>query len=78
VIAGTRTENPLGSWLIPEADDGSVSVASARLDGMRDFVTVPVSHTLIVLSRAAARQTLSFLVEGRFAHPALAANTPAP
>jgi len=69
VIAGTRSLNPLGAWLIPSENDGSVSVASARLDGMRDFVTVPVSHTLILLSSAAARQTVAFLADGRFAHP---------
>jgi hypothetical protein len=69
VIAGTRTLNPLSWWLIPADDDGSVSVASARLDGMSDFVTVPVSHTLILLSSAAAKQTLAFLAQGRFAHP---------
>lgn len=68
VIAGTLTLNPLSSWLIPAADDGSVSVASARLDGMRDFVTVPMPHTLILFSSAAARQTLAFLANGRFEH----------
>jgi pimeloyl-ACP methyl ester carboxylesterase len=69
VIAGTRSLNPLGAWLIPSENDGSVSVASARLDGMRDFVTVPVSHTLILLSSAAARHTVAFLADGHFAHP---------
>ena len=69
VIAGTLTWNPLSYWLIPADDDGSVSVASARLDGMSDFVTVPVSHTLILLSSEAAQQTLAFLADGRFVHP---------
>jgi pimeloyl-ACP methyl ester carboxylesterase len=68
VIAGTSTVNPIGSWLIPADDDGTVSVASARLEGMRDFVTLPVSHTLILLSGEAARQTIAFLQHGRFAH----------
>ena len=68
VIAGTSTVNPIGSWLIPADDDGTVSVASARLEGMRDFVTLPVSHTLILLSGEATRQTIAFLQHGRFAH----------
>ena len=68
VIAGTSTVNPLGSWLIPADDDGTVSVASARLEGMSDFVTLPVSHTWILLSGEAARQTLAFLAHGRFVH----------
>lgn len=66
VIAGTRTWSPLRSWLIPAADDGTVSVASTRLAGMADFLTLPVSHTFIVRSEAAARQVLRFLERGRF------------
>jgi alpha-beta hydrolase superfamily lysophospholipase len=68
VIAGTRTWSPLRSWLIPADDDGTVSVASTRLEGMADFVTLPVSHTFILRSREAARQTLAFLTSGRFDH----------
>jgi alpha-beta hydrolase superfamily lysophospholipase len=70
VIAGTSSVNPLGSWLIPADDDGTVSLASARLEGMRDFVAQPVSHTGILLSSEAARQTLTFLAHGSFSHPA--------
>jgi pimeloyl-ACP methyl ester carboxylesterase len=72
VIAGTRTVNPLGSWLIPAADDGTVSVASTQLEGMADFVMLPVTHTFILRSREAARQTLEFLALGRFDHPQVA------
>jgi hypothetical protein len=72
VIAGTRTVNPLGSWLIPAADDGTVSVASTQLEGMADFVTLPVTHTFILRSREVARQTLAFLTLGRFDHPQVA------
>jgi pimeloyl-ACP methyl ester carboxylesterase len=68
VIAGTSTLNPLGSWLIPADDDGTVSVTSARLEGVSDFVALPVSHTLILLSSEAARQTIGFLGHGRFIH----------
>lgn len=69
VIAGTWTVNPLGSLLIPADDDGTVSVASTRLEGMADFVTLPVTHTFILRSREAARQTLAFLTLGHFQHP---------
>jgi pimeloyl-ACP methyl ester carboxylesterase len=70
VVAGTRSWNPLGSWLIPDADDGTVSVASTRLDGMADFIALPVSHTFIVRSREAAAQVDHFLRYGRFDHGA--------
>ncbi|MEN8161493.1 MAG: hypothetical protein ABFS41_15595, partial [Myxococcota bacterium] len=56
-------------WLIPADDDGTVSVASTRLAGMADFLTLPVTHTFILRSREAARQTLAFLRLGRFDPP---------
>jgi pimeloyl-ACP methyl ester carboxylesterase len=67
VVAGTRSLNPLGSWLLPEEDDGTVSVASTRCAGMTDFVALPVSHTFIVRSGEVARQVAHFLRYGRFA-----------
>ena len=66
VIAGTDSLNPIGSQMIPGEDDGTVSVASARLEGMRDFLVLPVSHTMILRSSEAADQTLAFLRTGRF------------
>jgi pimeloyl-ACP methyl ester carboxylesterase len=66
VLAGTRSWNPLGSWLIPDRDDGTVSLSSARLEGMRDFLALPLSHTFLVLSPTAASQAAHFLRYGRF------------
>jgi pimeloyl-ACP methyl ester carboxylesterase len=68
VIAGTYSWNPLGSRMIPGEDDGTVSVVSARLEGMRDFLELPVSHTAILRSAAAAEQTVLFLRTGHFQH----------
>lgn len=52
--------------MIPGEDDGTVSVSSARLEGMRDFLTLPVSHTAILRSDVVADQTLAFLRTGHF------------
>lgn len=68
VIAGTVSSDPWFSPLLPGADDGKVSVASTRLAGMRDFLTLPVGHTFIVYSRAVAAQTVAFLRDGAFSH----------
>lgn len=66
VIAGSDSLNPIGSRMIPGEDDGTVSVESARVEGMSDFLVLPVSHTMILLSGDAAEQTLAFLRTGRF------------
>ena len=70
VIAGTGSVNPIGSLLIPQDDDGTVSVTSARLEGMTDFVVVPSSHSFIMKSEEVAVQVVHFLRHGRFLHEA--------
>lgn len=67
VIAGNRSLNPVLSRWLPGPDDGKVTVASARLAGMRDFLVLPVSHPLLMRNREVQRQTLHFLAQGRFA-----------
>jgi hypothetical protein len=66
IIAGNRTIQPWFSWLIPGQDDGAVSVASARLEGMRDFIVVSGSHTFMVVKREVRAQVVYFLRHGRF------------
>jgi hypothetical protein len=51
-------------------NDGTVTVAETRLDGIADHVVVAAAHTALLFSRAAAAATLSFLLEGRFSRPA--------
>ncbi len=67
VIAGTRAVHPLGLVFVPEGNDGTVSLASAQVEGMRDFAAIPASHSLIMYSDLAIDLTLEFLASGRFA-----------
>lgn len=69
IIAGNRSIQPWFSWLIPGEDDGAVSVASTRLDEMRDFIVVAASHTMIMFNREARAQVRHFLRHGEFLHP---------
>ncbi len=55
------------SDLIPGPDDGKVSVESAKLPGMKDFLVVPCDHTFIMDDAEVIRQTIHFLKFGRFA-----------
>jgi hypothetical protein len=47
-------------------NDGKVSVQSARLEGMADFLVVPGSHTWIIWRADTSRQVLAFLAHGHF------------
>ncbi|HSR63262.1 MAG TPA: alpha/beta fold hydrolase [Gammaproteobacteria bacterium] len=72
VIAG-RLRFGLGMIIpgIPRPNDGTVAVSETRLDGMTDHIVLPVSHFGLLISAAAADQTLRFLQTGHFTHNAM-------
>ncbi|MEM7016452.1 MAG: alpha/beta hydrolase [Pseudomonadota bacterium] len=65
IITGNRRLDPF-AWLIPGESDGKVSVLSAKLEGMQDFLILPVSHTFLMNDISVIEQTLYFLEYGRF------------
>ena len=66
VITGDRSINLILSRFISGKDDGKVSVASARLEGMRDFRVVHTAHPFIMKNRKVIAATLQFLEQGSF------------
>jgi pimeloyl-ACP methyl ester carboxylesterase len=75
IIAGDRSLNPILARHIAGRSDGKVSVASAELEGMRDFLVIHKSHTWIMYSQAVIDQILCFLSDGRFRSTGHASNT---
>jgi pimeloyl-ACP methyl ester carboxylesterase len=66
VIAGTRSINPILSQSLPGADDGKVSVASTRVDGMNDHVQIPVTHMFMASDPEVIEQVIYYLDHGQF------------
>ena len=65
IIAGTRDRKLTNRWL-PVPNDGLVSVESAKLDGMTDFITLDLAHWDLRNDKESARQVIAFLETGRF------------
>ena len=68
VIAGTRSVNLILSTLIPDKDDGKVSVASTKLDGMNDHIEMETTHPFMMRNEKVIEQVIYYLQEGKFQH----------
>ena len=66
IIAGTSAANPFLALFLPRPNDGKVSVESTKVEGMEDFVALPVTHTFMMRNQDVIRQVRAFLRHGRF------------
>lgn len=68
IIAGTRSIDPLSSVILPGQDDGKVTVERTKLEGMKDHVILPTTHTFMMTDSRVIAQTSHFLKHGVFIH----------
>ena len=73
IIAGGCSNDIGFNRLLPGDNDGTVTIASAKLAGAADFMVVPVLHSFLMSDPAVISAARSFLESGRFAQPADAA-----
>ena len=68
MIAGTRRLG-MGRFLakLPLPNDGVVCLDETRMPGLRDHLTMPVSHSGMIVSAGVTRQVCNFLELGYFA-----------
>ncbi len=66
IIAGGKGNDKGFNPFLPGDDDGTVSVASTRLAGARDFVIVPVRHSQVNSDQRVLQYTLRFFKRGHF------------
>jgi triacylglycerol lipase len=66
VIAGDRSIDPITSAVLEDPDDGRVSVADTKIEGMNDFVLVHHSHAFMMRMQKPIDLTIAFLRDGSF------------
>lgn len=66
VIAGKQSINLFLSYLIPNSDDGKVSIESTKLEGMTDHKVIATTHPLMMRNKRVIEQVKNFLQKGRF------------
>ncbi len=67
-IAGGFLPAVLSEHGVAGGQDGAVTVVSARLEGMRDWIVLPHSHTMTLWRGAVIAQVLHFRRKGSLRH----------
>lgn len=66
ILAGDVAINPVFGPALGGKNDGAVTIESAKLEGMSDFIVVPYSHTLMLWRTEVINQVRAFLRDGKF------------
>lgn len=70
ILIGNRSQSLVCNGFFPGPNDGRVSLARARLEGMAEFIVMSETHDSVTSSPTVYRAVLRFLETGSF-HPAL-------
>ena len=65
IAGGTGNDNGFNP-LLPGDNDATITVASTRLAGARDFLRMPVLHSFVIIDPRIREYTLRFLQHGHF------------
>ena len=57
--------------LIPDKDDGKVSVASTKIGGMNDHIEMETTHPFMMRNEKVIAQILNYLKTGSFVRSSL-------
>jgi len=68
IITGNQSINWILSSMIDGVDDGKVSIESAKLEGMKDFLVIEATHPFIMKNDIAIEQTKYFFKNTKFNH----------
>lgn len=66
IIAGNISGNPLMKLIFREDNDGKVPVSSTRLNNMKDFIVLPISHKFMRDNHTVISEVIHFLTHGKF------------
>jgi hypothetical protein len=66
IIAGDKSSSRMFASELKGPNDGTVTVASTKLQGMKDHITLHVGHTFMMNNPLVVAQALTFLRKGRF------------
>ena len=66
IITGNKNLNPFYAIWFSGENDGKVSVESAKIEGMRDFLVVYESHQQILYRQDVFKHILNFIKTGKF------------
>ncbi|MDF2965453.1 MAG: alpha/beta fold hydrolase [Rickettsiaceae bacterium] len=67
IITASKSHNPITSlFLLPGKNDGTVTLASTEIEGLRDRISIDANHNSVIYLKETHQQILNFIKLGRF------------